>query len=130
MPIEFKQEGTVCVRCNKSDIDVGKITHYIDPYDGYEGLLCSGCIEQREKPYKEICPKCKRVAYNHGGMSAYGFVDEFEKMCLECVEEKEVKESKKITRNLTIKNFVKNNWKFLIGISITIIFGIIGLSIL
>jgi len=129
MPIEFKQEGNACVRCNKSDTEVGKITHYTDPYDGYEGLLCSGCIEQREKPYKEICPKCKRVAYEHGGMSAYGDKpEEFEIMCLECVEKKEAGEAKKNAIKSTIKIFAKDHWKFWLGTSITIILGIIGLS--
>jgi len=69
MPIEFKREGNACEKCKKLDSEVGKITHYTDPHDGYEGLLCSECIKKREKPYTEICPICKRVAYEHGGLT-------------------------------------------------------------
>ena len=156
MPIEFKQEGNACEKCKKLDTEVGKITHYKDPHDRYEGLLCSECIKRREKPYKEICPKCKRVAYEHGGLTFYsdsdaddsdGIVisdsdnfDEFhdlseekppsfsELMCLECYEKKvsKVKKNRRIKRE--IKNFAKNHWKFWITISISIIAIVIGLS--
>ena len=71
MPIEFKKEGNACERCKKLDTEVGPITYYTDPHDGYKGLLCSECIKRREKPYTEICPKCKRVAYEHGGLTYY-----------------------------------------------------------
>ena len=129
MPIEFKLEGNACEKCKKLDSEVGRITHYKNPHDGYEGLLCSECIERREKPYQEICPNCKRVAYEHGGMSGYGDKpEEFEFMCLECVEKKEASEAKKNATKLTIKNFVKDHWKFWITLSISIIAVVIGLS--
>jgi len=128
MPIEFKQEGNACDRCKKLDSEVGKITDYTDPHDGYRGLLCSDCIKQREKPRTEICPNCKRVAYEHGGMSFYGEPPYIEDMCLECVEKKETSEAKKNATKLTIKNFAKDHWKFWITISISIIAIVIGLS--
>jgi len=128
MPIEFKKEGNACEKCKKSDTEVGPITYYTDPHDGYKGLLCSGCIKRREKPYTEICPKCKRVAYEHGGMSAYGHEPPFEDMCLECVEKKEARQAKRGHIKLTIKNFTKNHWKFWITISISIVAIIVGLS--
>ena len=128
MPVEFKEEGDQCKRCKKLDTEVGPITYYTDPHDGYKGLLCSECIKRREKPYTEICPKCKRVAYEHGGMSAYGEGPTFEDMCLECVEKKEARETKRNAIKLTIKNFLKDHWKFWITISISIVAIIVGLS--
>jgi len=96
MPIEFKKEGNACERCKKLDTEVGPITYYTDPHDGYKGLLCSECIKRREKPYTETCPKCKRLAYKHGGMSYYGeYPEDFEDMCVECVEKKEAIEAKR-----------------------------------
>ena len=71
MPIEFKKKGNACERCKKLDAEVGPITYYTDPHDGYNGLLCSECIKRREKPYTEICPICKQVAYEHGGLTYY-----------------------------------------------------------
>ena len=125
LPIVIKEEGDTCSKCNKRNTEVGKITYYTSPYDGYKGLLCSKCIKRREKPYKEKCPKCKRLAYKHGGMSFYGEPPDIEKMCLECVEKKEKKVAKKNARNLTIKNFFKKRWTFLIMATI----GIIGIII-
>ena len=64
-----------------------------------------------------------------GGMSGYGDKpEEFEFMCLECVEKKEASEAKKNATKLTIKNFVKDHWKFWITLSISIIAVVIGLS--
>jgi len=129
LPIEIKRSGDTCDKCHKSNTEVGKITDYIDPHDGYKGLLCSECIKRREKPYTEICPKCKRVAYEHGGMSAYG--DEpkdFEKMCLECVEKKEKKVAKRNAMKLAIKNFFKKRWTFLVLVGIGILSLIIAYS--
>ncbi len=114
MPFEFKREGNTCDKCQKPNTEVGTIIPYTDPHDGYEGLLCAECIKKREKPYKEICPKCKRLAYEHGGMSFYGeppYNDE--KMCLECVEKKEKNVAKQNAMKLKIKNFVKDRWQFL-----------------
>ena len=37
MPIEVKREGNACEKCKKLDTEVGKIAHYKDPHDGYEG---------------------------------------------------------------------------------------------
>ena len=129
MPIEHKREGNACDKCKKLDTQVGKITYYTDPHDGYTGLLCSECIKKREKPYTEICPKCKRVAYEHGGMSFYGEVPyDFEDMCLECVEKKEARVAKMNARKLKIKNFAKDHWKFWITITVAIIGLIIGIS--
>ena len=128
MPFEFKEEGNACVRCKKLDTEVGPITYYTDPHDGYKGLLCSKCIKRREKPYTEICPKCNRFAYEHGGMSAYGEGPTFEIMCVECLEKKEAREAKRNAIKLTIKNFMKNHWKFWITISISIVAIIVGLS--
>ena len=71
MPIEFKREGNACEKCKKSNTEVGPITDYTNPYDGYRGLLCSKCIKRQEKSYTEICPVCKRIAYEHGGMTVY-----------------------------------------------------------
>lgn len=129
MPIEFKKEGNACEKCKKLDTEVGPITYYTDPYDGYKGLLCSECVKRREKPYTEICPKCKRLAYKHGGMSFYGeSPEDFEDMCVECVEKKEVREAKRNTIKLTIKNFAKDHWKFWITISISIVSIIVVIS--
>ena len=120
MPIEFKKEGNACERCKKLDTEVGPITYYTDPHDGYNGLLCSECIKRREKPYTEICPQCKRVAYEHGGMSSYGDELPFEDMCLECVEKKEARVTKMNARKLKIKNFAKDHWKFWISTGLII----------
>ncbi len=84
MGIKFVEEGNQCVKCKKLDSEVEKITYYTDPYDDYQALLCSECIKRREKPYTEICPKCKRVAYKHGGLTYYDDsdadeLDDFEK---------------------------------------------------
>jgi len=129
LPIEFKRSGDTCDRCHKQNTEVGKMTDYTDPHDGYKALLCSECIKKREKPYTEICPKCKRLAYEHGGMSFYGEIPDVEGMCLECVEEKEKKESKRKARKLTIKNFIRDHWQFWIGTIISIVAIILGLSI-
>ena len=105
------------------------MTDYTDPHDGYKALLCSECIKKREKPYTAICPKCKKLAYEHGGMSVYGDNPEnFENMCLECVEKKEKKVAKQNIMKLKITKFAKDHWKFWIGTSLTIIALIIGLS--
>ena len=69
MPIEFKKEGNACERCKKQDTEVGKITHYTK--HGANLLLCPKCFEDRERPYTEKCPKCKRIAYEHGGLTYY-----------------------------------------------------------
>lgn len=126
MPVEVKREGHNCEKCKKSDTEVGKITHYTK--HGDDLLLCPKCLEFRERPYTEKCPKCKRVAYEHGGMSAYGIGPSFENMCLECVEKREARDAKIIAIKSTIKNFAKGHWKFWITISISIIAIIIGLS--
>jgi len=121
MPIEFKKEGNACERCNKLDTEVGPITYYTDPHDGYKGLLCSECIKRREKPYTEICPKCKKIAYEHGGMTVYGDEPEdFEDMCLECYEKREARDAKIIAIKSTIKNFAKDHWKFWISTGLVI----------
>ncbi len=128
MPIETKREGNTCDKCHKPNTEVGAITYYTDPNDGYEGLLCSECIKKREKSYTEICPKCKRLAYKHGGMSFYGEPPyDDEEMCLECVEKTERKMAKRIAIKLKIKNFTKDNWRFWIMVIIGIL-GLIGLS--
>ncbi|MBS3923512.1 MAG: hypothetical protein KGZ37_10260 [Nitrosarchaeum sp.] len=128
MPINFKREGNVCDKCHKQNTEVGLMTDYTDPHDGYRGLLCSECIKKREKSYTEKCPKCKRLAYEHGGMSFYGEPPNVEKMCLECVEEKEEKTTKRNEMKLKIKNFSKEHWKFWIATIISILAIIIGLS--
>jgi len=61
------------------------------------------------------------VAYEYGGMSAYGDEPPFEDMCLECVEKREAREAKRNAIKLTIKKFIIKNWKFLIGTTIAII---------
>ena len=128
MPIEFKREGDTCDKCNKSNSEVGAMTDYTSPHDGYKGLLCSECIKKREKPYTEICPKCKKLAYKHGGMSFYGESPEnFEDMCVECVMKKEEKESKRKARKLRIKNFVKDHWNVWLIATIGILSLIIAL---
>jgi len=119
--LSLKKEGNACEKCKKLDTEVGPITYYTDPHDGYKGLLCSECIKRREKPYTEICPKCNRVAYEHGGMSFYGEPPyDHEAMCLECVEKKEAREVKRNAIKLTIKNFAKDHWKFWIGTGLII----------
>ena len=122
MSIEFKREGNACERCKKQDTEVGKITHYTK-HDA-DLLLCPKCLEDQERPYTEKCPKCKRVAYEHGGMSFYGTVPyDYEDMCVECVQKKEARDAKK----LKIKNFMKKHWKFWISISIPIVGIIVAL---
>jgi len=54
----------------------------------------------------------------------------FDLMCMECHDKKSSKSEKNRKNKLLIKNFAKDHWKFWIGTSITIIFGIIGLSLL
>ncbi|QLH07667.1 hypothetical protein [Nitrosopumilus ureiphilus] len=73
MPIEFKRESNACEKCKKLDTEVGKITHYTK--HGTNLLLCAECIKKREKPYTEICPKCKRLAHKHGGLTFYSDSD-------------------------------------------------------
>lgn len=129
MPIEYKKEGDTCEKCHKQNTEVGKITYYTDTHDGYKGLLCSECIKKREKSYTEKCPKCKKLAYEHRGMSFYGtYPEDYEDMCVECVEKKEKRVAKQNARKLKIKNFFKKNWKFWIGTTISIIAILVGLS--
>jgi hypothetical protein len=103
------------------------ITYYTDTPDEYKGLLCSECIKKREKPYTEICPKCKRLAYKHGGMSFFGAPQEHEDMCLECVEKKEKTIAERTAIKLKIKIFVKDHWYHLIALTIGIL-SLIGFS--
>jgi len=127
VPIEFKREGNACERCKKQDTEVGKITHYTE--HGSDLLLCPKCLKKEEEPYTEICPKCKKRAYEHGGMTVFGDEPEdFEEMCIECYEKKESKDAKRDAIKLTIKNFMKDHWKFLISISISIVAVAIALS--
>jgi hypothetical protein len=128
LPIEFKRSGDTCEKCDKPNTEVGKITYYTNPHDGYRGLLCSECIKKQEKPYTEMCPKCKRLAYEHGGMSYYGEPPHVKEMCLECVEKKEKEVAKRNAMKLKIKNFAKDHWKFWITVSISIVAIIVGLS--
>ena len=151
MPIEFKKEGNTCERCKKLETEVGKITHYTE--HGDDLLLCPKCLEFRERPYTEICPKCKRVAYEHGGLTYYDDSDaddlddeisdnydsfddfdydekppSFESMCMECHEKKVARVRKTRKAKLTIKNFAKDHWKFWITMSASIITVVIALS--
>jgi len=145
LPFEFKEQGDVCKKCKKPNTEVGPITYYTDPHDGYKGLLCSECIKRREKSYTEKCPKCKRIAYEHGGLTYYDDSDaddlddkisdnydsfdnfdsdekppSFESMCMEC-HEKKVARVRKIRKvKLTIKNFAKDHWKFWISTGLVI----------
>ena len=145
MPIEVKREGHTCEKCKKSDTEVGKIIHYTK--HGDDLLLCPKCLKFRERPYTEICPKCKRIAYKHGGLTYYDDSDiddsndyvitddnedfdnfdyneeppsSSELMCLECHEKKVARERKRKARNLKIKNFAKNHWKFWISTGLII----------
>lgn len=127
MPIEYKREGNACDKCHKQNTEVGKMTDYTDPHDGYKALLCSECIKKREKPYTEKCPKCKKLAYKHGGMSFYGEPPNDEKMCLECAEKKEKKNDTTNAMKLKIKNFAKDHWQYWITLTIAIL-GLIGFS--
>ena len=43
------------------------------------------------------------------------------KMCLDCVNNEKDKKKKKDTRNLKIKNFIKNNWRYWITTLLMII---------
>jgi len=125
--MEFKREGNACEKCEKLQTEVGKITHYTE--HGDDLLLCAECLKKRKKPYTDKCPKCKRLAYKHGGMSFYGKPPyDDEEMCLECVEEKEARDAKRNARKSTIKNFAKDHWKFWISISISIIAVVLALS--
>jgi len=135
MGIIRKRDGNQCEKCKGDVSKVGKITHYTK--HGADLLLCPKCLEFREKSYTAICPKCKRIAYEHGGLTYYddsdlddsndsivtenyeGFdsfdYDEkppssFELMCLECHEKKVASEKKRKARNLKIKNFAKDHW--------------------
>jgi len=130
LPIEVKREGTACDKCKKLDTEVGKMIDYTDPHDGYRGLLCSECIKKREKPYTEICPKCKDNAYDNGGMTVWGDNDypPFEEMCMKCYDKRE----KRQKQLLKTKKTVKTNWYRLvmIGLAVTaiIVTAVIGLS--
>jgi len=156
MPVEQKREGNVCEKCKKSNTEVGPITEYKDPHSTYKGLLCSDCIEMREKPYTERCPVCKELAYKKGGLTFFDESDldskddvvtydekdfdnfynfdhdeksplSAELMCLECHEKKVERERKIRKIKLKIKNFVKDHWKFWVTIIIAIIGLIIGI---
>jgi hypothetical protein len=154
LPIEYKRSGDTCEKCKKPNTEVGKITHYTK--HGDDLLLCAECIKKHEKPYTEICPKCKRLAYKHGGLTYFdesdldgsnvieivddskGF-DNFDDlseekpplftdpMCLECHEKKVAKVKKNRKIKREIKNFAKEHWKFWIATAIGIL-GIIGIS--
>jgi len=149
--LKFKREGNQCEKCKKLDTEVGKITHYTK--HGDDLLLCPKCLEFRERPYIEKCPKCNRVAYEHGGLTYYDDSDaddlddeisdnydsfddfnydekppSFKLMCMECHEKKVARVKKILKVKLTIKNFVKDHWKFWITISISIVAIIVGLS--
>lgn len=157
MPIEHKREGNQCERCKKLQTEVGKITHYTK--HGADLLLCPKCLKFREKTYTEKCPKCKRVAYEHGGLTIYddsdvddtaadGFVmddtDDFNNfdnlydeeppnfdnvMCEECYEKKLTKAKKIRKAKLTIKNYIKSHYWKIIFAILGIIGIIVGISL-
>ena len=122
LPVDIKRTGDRCEKCRRLRSVVGQITDYTDPHDGYRALLCSDCIQFHEKPYKSICPKCKRLAHKHGGMSFYGEPSyHHEVMCFECVKKKEKKVKKQNTKKLKIKNLLRKNWKFWIMLTVAVI---------
>ena len=119
MPVEIKKDGA-CDGCKKLGTETSPITHYKKHGDNL--LLCPKCLEARERPYIVICPKCKKVAYEHGGMSFYGeYPEDFEDMCVECVEKKEVREAKRNAIKLKTKIFLMKNWKYWISTGLIIV---------
>jgi len=125
LPVESRREGNVCEKCGKENTEVGKMTDYTDPHDGYKGLLCSECITRREKPYTEICPRCHDNAYANGGMTVWSGSDEnpldYDLVCMKCYEKLEKREVQLNKIKTTSKRFGKNNWKFFISITVAII---------
>jgi len=145
--IKQVREGNQCEKCKKDVSEVGKLTHYTK--HGADLLLCPKCLEFREKPYTEICPKCNRVAYEHGGLTYYDDSDaddskdfdiidndnhdgldnfdldekppSFESMCMECHDKKVARVRKIRKAKLTIKNFAKDHWKFWIMLGLAIL---------
>ena len=122
---KFKREGNLCERCKKEAAEVGKMAFY----EEYDLWCCDKCIKETIDEKNLKCPKCKRVAYEHGGMSGYGDEPPFEFMCLECVEKKEAREAKRNAIKLTIKNFAKDHWKFWIMLVVGIIAIVVSLYI-
>ena len=116
MGIKFVKEGNACEHCRKQKTDVGKITHY--QKHEIDSLLCESCITEFEN---DKCNECNNIREQSER-------DIPNNLCNACSQVKESNETR--TRISTEKrnNFIKDNWKFWIGSSITIIIAIIGFT--
>ena len=120
----FDKVGNVCDECKKDSEEVGMSKQYTT-CQGIQKLLCKNCTEKHKKIDKEICPKCKQLAWKHGGMSTYDNPpNKPKKMCSDCVDDEKDKKKKNDTRNLKIWNFVKKYSIPLAGFILLIIFGL------
>jgi len=60
----------------------------------------------------EKCSKCKKIAYEHGGMTYH----KDQMVCMECLEKAE----KRDARILLTKNFIMEHWKYWISTGLVI----------
>ena len=123
--MEFVEEKNQCERCKKLGSS-GFIVRFRKE-QGINEYLCSKCCHRSMGDYDKICCKCGKK--NEDGsfeMPQYNGKD----MCSDCIEKKELRRIRREAIKLKIKNFTKDNWKFLISTTIAIIFGIIGISLI
>ena len=122
MPVSFRDEGHICSNCNKEFEEVIKSKEYAHYNDASQRILCKNCAEKHENIYKEICPKCKKPAHEHGGMSTYDKApNKPKKMCSNCVDDEKNKKKKRDAKKLKNKIFIKEYGLHLITITIAII---------
>ncbi len=99
-----------CERCDKSESDVEKITHYKEHDCNMN--LCSSCIAIIEKPYNEKCFQCKKLVSKNGGAKKY----EEHILCLYCFQNILTSKDRKIRPKTSI--FRKRNFWFSVGLAI------------
>ena len=99
-----------CERCDRSDTDAGKITHYKEHDCNMN--LCNDCIVIIEKPYNEKCVQCEKLVWKNGGAKKH----ENQIFCLYCHQNILASKDKKLKPKTSIlKN--RNFW-FSVGLAI------------
>jgi len=116
-------EEIQCKECKKLKSEAGIIRFR----EGFNKYLCSNCCYRALGDYDKICCKCGiNNADGSFEMKQYNGKD----MCADCIEKELLKREHIEAIKIRIKNFTKDNWKFLINTGIAIIFGIIGISLI
>ena len=131
MGIEIVKDGNVCERCK---LQAGENNHKLEHFKKYDinELLCRDCREQIENDFIKECPDCKKEITWQNRLHQYKIAtkkfpygEDF-KHCRNC----KLKQMEKISTRRKRQNFIVSNWKFWTTITITVIFGVVGLSLL